>query len=241
MIESENASAPVSVFTLMPNDEVLRPLASCLRLLLRAALVFILAAFLIAVVPFEPWKATWYLNLGQTSYEYGVTCLFAFALALLVEFFEPDLQRALLRRTRLLAAANLGALLFALLVPLQMFSYGHVWLDSRDQTRMSIGAMQARTSKARELIGQARSMADLTTAIADIEIPPPLGLQGLSLAEQQRHLIESIALQQQQQDMKVLSDQQEKLRVLFARAFEGVLASGLLALTFLSCRRWLAG
>lgn len=241
MNESDDAPATLPVFTLRLNDEVLRPLVSCLRLLLRAALIFIVAGFLIAVVPFEPWKAAWYLNLGHTSYEYGVTCLFAFALALLVEFFEPDVQRALLRRTRLLAAANLGVLMFALLVPLQMFSYGQVWLDSRDQTRMSIGAMQAKASKARELIGQARSVSDLTTAIAETEITPPLGLQGMSLAEQQRRLIESIALQQQQLDLKVQSDQQEKLLVLFSRTFKGVLASGLLALTFLSCRRWLAG
>jgi hypothetical protein len=241
MNEPETSLAPVPVFALRLNDEVLRPLASCLRLLLRAALVFIFIGFLIAVVPLEPWKAIWYLNIGQVSYDYGVVFLFAFAMALLAEFFEPDVQRALLRRNRLLAVANLGVVLFALLVPLQMFSYGQVWMDSRDQTRLSIGALHARTSKVREQISQARSVSALNAALADTEFTAPLELQGMTLAEQQRRLIEAIALQQKQLDLTVQSDQQEKLLVLFARTFKGVLASGLLALTFLSCRRWLAG
>ncbi len=241
MTEPENAFAPVPVFTFRLNDEVLRPLVSCLRLLLRAAVIFILTGFLFALVPLEPWKPTWYLTVGHASWDYGVTCLFAFALALLVEFFEPDVQRALLRRGRLLAAANLGVVVFALLVPLQMFSYGQVWLDSRDQTRMSIGALNAQTSKTREQISQARSVSDLNAAIADIDITPSPELQGLTLTEQQRLLIESLALQQKQLDLKMQSDQQETLLLLFARTFQGVVASGLLALTFLSCRHWLAG
>lgn len=241
MTESENAFAPVPVFTFRLNDEVLRPLVSCLRLLLRAAVIFILTGFLFALVPLEPWKPTWYLTVGHASWDYGVTCLFAFALALLMEFFEPDVQRALLRRSLLLMAANLGVVVFGLLVPLQMFSYGQVWLDSRDQTRISIGTMNAKYSKAREQISQARSVSALNTAVTESEITPPLLLQGLTLAEQQRLLIDSLALQQKQLDLKLQSDQQENLLVLFARTFKGVLASGLLALTFLSCRRWLAG
>jgi hypothetical protein len=90
-------------------EPVLQQLVGCLRLLLRGALLFILAGFISAMLPFQPWQAMWYLRIGQTGFEYGITTLFAFALAILVEFFEPDVDRAILRRMRLLTGANIAA------------------------------------------------------------------------------------------------------------------------------------
>ena len=65
-----------------------------------------------------------------------------------------------------------------------------------------------------------------------------LNLYGdLPLAEQQRRLIESIDQQQKQLDQNFERDRQQKLLGLSVRTIKGVLAAGILALTFLGCRR----
>ena len=143
MNQPENGFPPVPDFIFKLNEPVLQQLVGCLRLLLRGALVFIFAGFVSAMLPFQPWQALWHLRIGQASFEYGITALFAFALAILVEFFEPDADRAILRRMRLLTAANIAAVFFAVLIPLQIFSYGKVWIDSKEQTRSGIGALNS--------------------------------------------------------------------------------------------------
>ncbi|MFM7266782.1 MAG: hypothetical protein ACKOZW_14565 [Cyanobium sp.] len=183
MNELEDGFAPVPDFVFKLNDQMLRSLVACLRLLLRAALVFIVAGLLMAMIPFQPWEAAWYLKIGQVSYEYGVTCLFAFALALFAEFFESDVERAFQRRTRLLSLATAGVAVFALLVPLQMFSYGQVWMNSRDQTRMSVGSLNANLTRLSEEIQSARNLPALYAAMETIKATPPRELEGLTLAE----------------------------------------------------------
>lgn len=216
---------------------MLQQLVACLRLLLRGALLFILAGFVSAMLPFQPWQAMWYLRFGQTGFEYGITILFAFSLAILVEFFEPDVDRAILRRMRLLNGATIAAVFFAVLIPLQIFSYGQVWIEGKDQSRSGIAALNTNLAKLRQQIRSASSVPVLNAAMQAINATPPAALQGLPLAEQQRRLIESIDQQQKQLDQNFERERQQKMFGLLLRTIKGVLAAGILAITFLGCRR----
>jgi hypothetical protein len=216
---------------------VLQQLVACLRLLLRGALLFIFAGFVSAMLPFQPWQAMWYLRFGQTGFEYGITILFAFSLAILVEFFEPDVDRAILRRMRLLNGATIAAVFFAVLIPLQIFSYGQVWIEGKDQSRSGIAALNTNLAKLRQQIRSASSVPVLNAAMQAINATPPAALQGLPLAEQQRRLIESIDQQQKQLDQNFERERQQKMFGLLLRTIKGVLAAGILAITFLGCRR----
>lgn len=233
----ENGLPPLPDFTFKLNEVVLRQLVGCLRLLMRALLIFIVAGFLMAMIPFQPWEAMWYLKIGQTGFEYGVTCVFAFLLAILVEFFEPDADRAMQRRARLLTVANWVIIAFLLLIPLQLFSYGHLWISSKDQTRSSVGALNTNLSKLRQEIRGANSVGELNAAIVAINAAPPAALQGLPLPEQKRRLIESLDLQQKQLDEKFQQERQNKLLGLSLSTIRGVLAAAILSLTFLGCKR----
>jgi hypothetical protein len=235
--QPENGFPPVPDFAFKLNEPVLQQLVACLRLLLRGALLFIFAGFVSAMLPFQPWQAMWYLRFGQTGFEYGITILFAFSLAILVEFFEPDVDRAILRRMRLLNGATIAAVFFAVLIPLQIFSYGQVWIEGKDQSRSGIAALNTNLAKLRQQIRSASSVPVLNAAMRAINATPPAALQGLPLAEQQRRLIESIDQQQKQLDQNFERDRQQKLLGLSVRTIKGVLAAGILALTFLGCRR----
>jgi MFS family permease len=235
--QPENGFPPVPDFAFKLNEPVLQQLVACLRLLLRGALLFILAGFVSAMLPFQPWKAMWYLRFGQTGFEYGITILFAFSLAILVEFFEPDVDRAILRRMRLLNGATIAAVFFAVLIPLQIFSYGQVWIEGKDQSRSGIAALNTNLAKLRQQIRSASSVPVLNAAMRAINATPPAALQGLPLAEQQRRLLESIDQQQNQLDQNFERERQQKMLGLLLRTIKGVLAAGILAITFQGCRR----
>jgi hypothetical protein len=158
-------------------------------------------------------------------------------LAILVEFFEPDVDRAILRRMRLLNGATIAAVFFAVLIPLQIFSYGQVWIEGKDQSRSGIAALNTNLAKLRQQIRSASSVPVLNAAMRAINATPPAALQGLPLAEQQRRLIESIDQQQKQLDQNFERERQQKMFGLLLRTIKGVLAAGILAITFLGCRR----
>lgn len=236
MNQPENGFPPLPDFAFKLNEPVLQQLVGCLRLLFRGALAFILAGFVSAMLPFQPWQAQWYLRIGQTGFEYGITVLFAFALALLLDFFEPDADRAVLRRMRLLSTATIAAVFFAVLIPLQIFSYGQVWIESKDQTRSGIGALNSNLARLRQEIRSASSVPALNATMLAINATPPPALQGLPLAEQQRRLIASLDQQQQQLDQTFERNRRQQLLGLSVRTIKGVLAAGILALIFFGCR-----
>lgn len=240
MNQPDNGYPSIPDFVFKLNQPALQQLVGCLRWLLRGVLIFILAGFLSAMFPFRPWQAPWILKIGQTSFEYGITALFAFALALFVDFFEPDADRAVLRRMRLLTAANIAVGFFAVLIPLQIFGLGQVWIDSKEQTRSGIATLHRNLAALRQEIRSAKDVPALNGAMQAINASPPAALRGLPLAEQQRRLIASIDQQQKQLDQTLVRDRQRKLLGLSIRTIKGVLAAGVLALTFLGCRRILS-
>jgi hypothetical protein len=183
---------PPPDFAYKLNEVELGRLVGCLRLLLRGIILIILVGSFTALFPFQPWLPVWYLQLGQTGFEYGATSIFAFLIAILAEFFEPDINRAMRRRLRLLNVTNLAIVVFLLLIPLQVLSYGQLWIDSEAQTQASIGRLTDNLSKLRQGIRSADSVGDLNTVIRETKASLSPALNGIALAEQKRQLIEAI-------------------------------------------------
>lgn len=231
---------PLPDFAFKLNERVLGQLVGCLRILSRALLLLIVVGLFTALFPFQPWQPAWHLKLGQAGFEYGATCLLAFLIALLAEFFEPDVDRALLRRMRLLTVANLAIVIFLLLIPMQVVSYGQLWFDSASQTQARIGGLTDNLTKLRQGIRGAGSVAELNAVMLEVKATPSAVLSGLPLPEQKRRLIESMDLQQSQLSEQFSQDRQQKLISLFFSTLRGVLGAGILAFAFLGCKRLMA-
>lgn len=221
------------------NESDIGKLVGCLRLLLRGIVLLILVGFFIALFPFQPWVPAWYLQLGQTGFEYGATSILACLIAILAEFFEPYINRAMGRRRRLLNFTNFAIIVFLLLIPLQVISYGQLWIDSKDQTQVSIGRLTTNLSKLRQGIQSADSVGELNTTIREIKANVSTALNGMALTEQKRQLVAEIDRQQLQLSKQFKQDREQKLTTLFFSTIRGMLGAGILALTLVGCKRLL--
>jgi hypothetical protein len=231
---------PLPDFVFKLNENVLKQLVACLRLLLRGILLLILVGLFTELFPFRPWQPLWYLKFGQAGFQYGPTCILAFLIAILAELFEPDPNRARQRRMRLVTVTNVAIVVFSLLIPLQVVSYGQIWIDSEDQVKTSIATLHSNLAKLRDGLRAAGSVEELNAAMSEIKATPAAVLSGIPLPEQKRRLLESLDLQETGLSKKFSEERQQKLVTLFFSTLKGVGGSAILALTLLGCKRWIA-
>jgi len=94
---------------------------------------------------------------------------------------------------------------------LQAISYGQLWIDSKDQTQVSIGRLTTNLSKLRQGIQSADSVGELNTTIREIKANVSTALNGMALTEQKRQLVAEIDRQQLQLSKQFKQDREQAL------------------------------
>ena len=165
----------------------------------RLAVVLEVLALLALVSGFFPLAIAspiWWLRLGDSLVNLAPVLLLAVILLRFASLYlnpdDDDDWRALSRQTVQLAGR--WGLVFALLVPLQLISFGWLWFDSADKLSAQLNQATTELSGLRNRVNAAGSGAELQRLQAST-IPgllPPL-IPG-SLAQQKAQLSESLDL-----------------------------------------------
>jgi hypothetical protein len=166
-----------------------RRLAVVLEVL--ALLALVSGAFPIAIA-----SPIWWLRLGDSLVNLAPVLLLAVILLRFASLYlNPDADddwRALSRQTVQLAGR--WALVFALLVPLQLISFGWLWFDSADKLSAQLNQATTELSGLRNRLNAAGSEAELQQIQASTisGLLPPL-VPG-SIAQQKAQLTEALDL-----------------------------------------------
>jgi hypothetical protein len=164
----------------------------------RLAVVFELLALLALVsgaFPLAIASPIWWLRLGDSLVNLAPMVLLAVILLRFASFtLKPDAdqdRRALSRQTVQLAGR--WGLVFALLVPLQLISFGWLWFDSGNQLSQELSKNSAALTALRNRLNAAVSEAELRLQASTIPglLPPPV--PG-SIAQQKTQLTEALDL-----------------------------------------------
>jgi hypothetical protein len=165
----------------------------------RLAVVLELLALLALVSGFFPLAVAspiWWLRLGDSLVNLAPVLLLAVILLRFANFtLNPDADEDRLSLTRqTVQLASRWALVFALLVPLQLISFGWLWFDSADKLSAQLNQATTELAGLRNRLNAAGSEAELLRLQAST-IPgllPPL-VPG-SIAQQKAQLTEALDL-----------------------------------------------
>lgn len=166
-----------------------RTLGGMLMVLARSLLVVQVVSTLAALFPFQPWMPIWYLRVGQVMVDYSPALLLILTLTLLSRFLNRHSRSSANPRTLARRLARIGLWLYGLLVPVQIFCYGWLWLDSANQLQDQINNAEARLRPVQTGIRAATSQQALQAAVTNGQPMPPAAPNLPPLAEQKRQLL----------------------------------------------------
>lgn len=166
-----------------------RTLGGMLMVLARSLLVVQVVSTLAALFPFQPWMPFWYLRMGQVMVDYSPALLLILTLTLLGRLLNRHSRNSANPRTLARRLAGIGLWLYGLLVPVQIFCYGWLWLDSANQLQDQINNAEARLRPVQAGIRAATSQQALQAAVNNGQSMPPAPPNLPSLAEQKRQLL----------------------------------------------------
>jgi hypothetical protein len=104
------------------------------------------------------------------------------------------------------------ALIFALLVPLQLIGYAWLWADSDNQINRQISRGESAVAELRSRILASGSQAELQTLLASANPGPLPPLKSGSLSDQKQQLSEAIAINTSQLSSKLREQRSAMLR-----------------------------
>lgn len=163
-----------------------------LLVLSRTVLLLLAASVIAGLFPFQPWAPVWFLRVAQLLVDYSPALILALVLSLLAGFYEPRMERSARQVSLAKRIATTALILYGALVPVQLLSYGWLWLDTGSQVRAAISNAESRIAGVRSKINAAASSEQLQAAFANGQpLPPPA--PGLPpLPEQKRQLLAAI-------------------------------------------------
>ncbi len=182
--------------------------------------------------PFQPWAPLWYLKVGQIAVDYSVTLLFALFLLLLAISSKsgtqkPGISRALVRRF-----SAISLIIYSILLPIQLFSYGLHWLNTRQQTQQVIRKASSDLSSLRERINASNSTAQLLTVLERTPFVAPTTSSLTELADQKKEVIANLDFSLSQLRASLQQRRKQDLIALFISTLKGVLGAAIIAFTF---------
>jgi hypothetical protein len=213
-------------------------LASRLAWLNRTLILLFVAAIATGLYPFQPWAPLWYLRISQLLVDYCPILILALGLALLASFYEPQTKRV--QRHRFLARrmASLILVVYAVLVPLQLFSFGWFWLDSGAQLREAIRSSETRLASLRSRVTAAASEADFRFALANGEPQAGVLPSSIPLSQQKRDLLTAIDRDRVQLPSTLTQQRKQQLSNLVVSTLRGLIAATVMAAGMVGVKRF---
>jgi hypothetical protein len=199
-----------------PTDSA--PLAALLERLAQLLLLIVAAALLPALLPFQPLAAAWTLRLCQVLVEMAPVVLLALVCSLLAQHLQPLARRRIAARI-----ASLGYGLYAALVPLQLLSFGALWLSSNSETQQRLEAMQSQVLSVRPRVEAAASTADLQ------QIVPLPADRPTALDAQKQQVLQAINSQLASQRAQLVQQRNQFQLSSLLASLRGSLVAGLMA------------
>lgn len=214
-------------------------MAGRLLLLARTVLLLLLISVAAAAFPFQPWSPVWFLRLSQLLIDYSPALVLSLGLALLASFYEPKAQRSERQRTLGRRLAAIGLWVYGVLIPVQMLSYGWLWLDSASQLKGAISDAESRVAPLRSRISGAADETTLLSVMSNGRPLPPLPADRPPLAAQKREFLAAVDRDLSNLRTRLEQQRRQQLTSLLVGTLRGVagaavVAGGLLAVKRLS-------
>lgn len=143
-------------------------------------------------IPLTPSNPGWYLKFADTAISNSPIILLAVLTILLARVFFPDDESP---HEVLQAAESLAgrwALIFAVIIPLQLMAYGWLWVVSGKQVNNQLQQAESKLSIVRSKIRTSRSKDELTRIFREPSIGSAPTLGDLSLNDEKKRLNEKI-------------------------------------------------
>lgn len=166
-----------------------KALTGRLLLLARTVLLLLLVSVIAGMFPFQPWSPSWYLRLSQLFIDYSPALLLGLTLLLLAAFFEPNAERSSQQLTHGRRLTGLTFWVYGVLIPLQLMSFGWLWIKSATQTRVAISNAETQVSPIRTRINAANDEANLLAIVGKARPLPSAPANRPSLATQKREFL----------------------------------------------------
>ena len=182
--------------------------------------------------PFQPWAPLWYLKVGQIAVDYSVTLLFALFLLLLAISAKSDSQKPAISRALVRRFSTISLIIYSILLPIQLFSYGLHWLNSRQQTQQVIRKASSDLSSLRERINASNSNAQLLAVLGRTPFVAPTTSSLTELANQKKEVIADLDFSLSQLRASLQQRRKQDLIALFISTLKGVLGAAIIAFTF---------
>ena len=182
--------------------------------------------------PFQPWAPLWYLKVGQIAVDYSVTLLFALFLLLLAISAKSDNQKPAISRALVRRFSTISLIIYSILLPTQLFSYGLHWLNTRQQTQQVIRKASSDLSSLRERINASNSNAQLLAVLGRTPFVAPTTSSLAELADQKKEVIADLDFSLSQLRASLQQRRKQDLIGLFISTLKGVLGAAIIAFTF---------
>lgn len=211
--------------------------ASALIILARTVLALIVISLLAVTFPFQPWSPEWYLRLSQLLIDYSPVLLLALALLLLVGAFESNSKRSTKQRMLARQISSICLVVYLGLVPLQLLSFGWLWIDSDSQVRTAVGSAEARLGDLRNRIRAAENEGDLRAALGNGQAPSPSAPGLPPLNERKRAIEGAIDRDLLQLRSKLNQERMQRIGMMLASTLRGIAGSVAMAAGMLALRK----
>ena len=156
----------------------------------------VLLTLLSGAIPLALVQPVWWLRLFDAAVNLAPVLLLAVMLLRLgVVLVDRGSDEFLTNGRRSYQLCSRWALLFAMLVPLQLAGFAWLWADSDNQVNRQINQGERNVAALRSRIGASTSEAELRSLLASANLGPLPPLRAGSLADQKQQMSEAIAIQ----------------------------------------------
>lgn len=212
-------------------------LTSRLAQLSRTAFLLFGAAVAAGLYPFQPWAPLWWLRMSQLLVDYAPILILALGLALLANFYASKVQHSKRHRSLVKWMASVIFVVYIVLVPLQVVSFGWLWFASSNQLRQSIRAAETRVLTLRGRISAAATEAELRSILANGAPQPAVGPSSIPLSRQKADLLGAIDRDRAQLRTNLTQQRQRQLSNLTVSTVRGLIAATVMAFGLYGVKR----
>jgi len=165
-----------------------------LRLLSRALQWLVVLSLLVTAFPLALNNPGWYLRMGDTAVSNSPVLLLAVLILILEHVFlsNDENPNEIIQITDRLT--GIWALVFALVVPLQLIAYGWLWVASGSQLNSRLKAAETKMATVRSQIRGSRNEADLRRILTATNNGNAPSLEPSSLSDQKQRIDQTINL-----------------------------------------------
>lgn len=199
--------------------------AAALSLLTKVLYALIVVSTISVAIPPRPWSPEYYLRLAQFSIDYSPVLILSLSLSIIASFLDGNSVG--IKRQLLLARKVTGIALatYLSLIPMQIFCFGWLWVDSWKQVRDAIGFAQTRLDSLRDGIQSADSVPALAAVLASNQPPLPPPSSAPSLEDQKRLVVGALDRDLTQLRTKLNQNRLERISALLLSTLRGVAGS----------------